>query len=227
MGNAKTIDERISNALPEIEHHLKKLPFMPNPSIEWYVFPNIEIADVIEREGGRKIAKVTAHINKAKMPYWMTEMSGGEKVSKGPYYFDSLDQYWDLGIKLQMTRTDVSNSDKAIFLTQFKTNLENSYGQTKAKTVDALKKVIDEMYKITLEAKTESNEPEFYETELEHVELKDPALKDTRTLRIGNFLKGLFLDEKNYAKIKQHEREGRFKKGENCIITMYRPIAYQ
>jgi len=126
MENKKTIDERISNAVAEIEHHMKQLPVMPNPSILRYVFPQIEISDVTELIDGRKMAKITAHINKENMIYWPTKLINGKEVREEWKTHDSLNEYWDLGVKFQVIRPDIPNTSKAVILMQFRSNMEDN-----------------------------------------------------------------------------------------------------
>lgn len=217
------METRISNALREIEHYLRPLPVMPNPAIQRYTFPKLEISDVTEISEEKTMAKITAHIGKAEMIYWPTKIVNGKEELGQWRTHDSIDEYWDIGVKFQVIRPNIPNTEKAIILLQFRQNMIDNYQETHPETVNAITGAVDELYERLLAARSNEKETDSY-SNMDSMDIKDPKIKDAKKIKIINLLKGLFLDANNAAKIKQHEQEGKFSKGEELVIPIYRQI---
>ncbi len=220
------LEMRIMNAVQEIEYHLKQLPVMPNPAIQRYTFPKLEISDVTKISEEKTMAKITAHIGKAEMIYWRTETVNGKEEPTTWHTHDSIDSYWDLGVRFQVIRPDISNTEKAIILLQFRQNMIDNYQETHPETVGAITGAVDELYEHLLAARSNEKETDSY-SNMDSMDIKDPKIKDAKKIKIINLLKGIALDEKNSAKIKQHEQEGKFSKKEELVIPIYRQIVYE
>jgi hypothetical protein len=227
-----TIDQKIESSLHELEYHINKLS-TKKATLTDYVFPSISITNITTTGDGKKIAQIEIDVRKdaAVFQYIRIDEKGRkEVVTSGNKKFQDINtikEYWNQGLKSSLNKETLNLSQKAFCLLEFKDNLVKNYQETDKDTVRDIIGVIDELYQKFIRTQEEKNEVDYFPVSMHTLRKRDPELQDVHSIQIMNLLKALFLDPKNYKKILEHEKQGRFDEEIPCRFNILRQIIYE
>lgn len=223
------LEIKIRQSLKEMEYHLRGLK-KKKVDLREYRFPKIEINSITEAGDGRKLAQIDVEIMKEPILAVRTEIRDGKKETVGYTPLKELNDYWQWGIKLQMVRSEVPIANKALYLLQLRENVEKNFTDACDKeAVATIGQIITDMYDAFVKEKSDEKDIDYHQVTLHPSVFRTtvPQLSKATKITIVNFLKGLFLDPRNYAKILQHEKDGKFDLGKYFRTSITRQIVYE
>lgn len=223
----EALEIKIRQSMREMEYHLRGLK-KKKVDLREYTFPEIAMEKITETGDGRKLVQIEVKIMKEPILVAQTEMHAGKQETIEYTPLTTLNDYWQWGIKLQMVRPEVPIAHKAVYLLQLRENLEKNF--TDASDQDAMATIgliITDMYNSIVKTKSDEKDADYHQVSLHTLKTNESKLLNADKITIVNFLKGLFLDKRNYEKILQHEKEGKFDKGIPCTMKITRQIVYK
>lgn len=216
------IDETVKNAFMELDYHIRRLPNVKPDELKLfnYAFPSISISPLESVADGRKIAEITMDIIKYRAEY-PQEVSGGAREYVP---IRTIEQFVDRSVKAVLYSPDSKTAQKAFVLQELKDNIEQNYLRKDKKRTKTIVSILTELCEKLMESAKDDSDT-FYSLDTSNPAWKklDPELQGAKRVKVLNLINRL-LDPKVYATIQEHEKQGRFDKGEPCRIRMIRTV---
>jgi len=211
-----TIDDKINDAIRQVDFFIRRIPPKGTDKIEMYGFPLISITDV-DKIDDITTAQIYIEVTKEPICYRVE----GEDELKA---FKNLRDYWNWSTKAHMKREGLSYATKIASLMHFKENVINNYQKTHGDVVRNIVGIVDETLEELDAVRKEESEVDWYQVPLHNLLRIDPDYVYAHSIRVAGLISELFLNPNNYEKIKQHDREGKLTRKEPCKFRMTRQI---
>ena len=216
------IDETVKSAFMELDYHIRRLPNVKPDELKLfnYAFPSISISSLESVVDGRKIAEITLDIIKYKAEYPQETARGAKEYVP----IRTIEQFMDRSVKAVLYSPSSKAAQKAFVLQELKDNIEQNYQRKDKERTEKIANALTELCEKLMESAKDDSDT-FYSLDTSNPAWRnlDPELQGAKRIKVLNLVNRL-LDPKVYALIQEHEKQGRFDKGEPCRIRMIRTV---
>ncbi len=216
------IDETVKSAFMELDYHIRRLPRVKPDELKLfhYAFPSISVSKLESVADGRKISEIELDVIKFKAEYATLGADGTKKYTP----ITTIEQFVEKSVKSVLYSPGSKPAEKAFVLHELKDNIEQNYIGKDKKRTEEIANVLTELCEKLMESAKDDSDT-FYSLDTSNPAWRklDPELQGAKRVKVLNLVTRL-LDPKVYAVIQEHEKQGRFDKGEPCKISMIRTV---
>lgn len=207
-----TLDQRIENAIAEVEYHLKKLDIDKPARLLDYVMLNVLVNKFSPpEEHGPAIAQITVSTITEVLTYGQVSRDEtGAMTQLVPKECETLREYWDHFLKNALKNKSKEYCLRALFTLEFIENIRRNTDTNQWKLEKNIVRSAEELYDIFAEASNEKNEEDWCPVKRGTIKAEAPELKNIHSIQIRNLVKNIFLNKKVYEQLLEHARQGNF-----------------
>ncbi len=227
--NDITLDQRIENAMAEVEYHLKKLDLDRPVRLLDYVMSEVLVNKFSPpEEHGPAIAQITVSTITEVLTYdQVSRDETGAMTQLVPKECETLRQYWDGFLKNALKNKSTEYCMRALFTLEFIENIRRNTDTDEWKLEEDIVRSAEELYNLFAEASNERNEEDWCPVKRGTIKTEAPELKNAHSIQIRNLVKNIFLNKEVYGQILEHAKHGNFMHRKPFKTDMVTEVRYE